>query len=267
MLSSIRVVYFSPTNTTYKILKAIISGIDIKNAVYSNLTSIKNRESFNRIIEEELVIIGIPVYEEHIPDFIASCLSTIIGRGQPVVLVSVYGNIGFGVSLKELYGISKECNLSPCAIGTFIGEHSFSNDEIFIAKDRPNVDDLTYAKEFGRRIKNKLSGSSISEIEDKIIPGSLPLFARFIPKNGAKRISNKPKININCTKCNACIFLCPMNAINYKLEIDNRKCIRCFSCVKKCSVKGRDIVYKKALIVKPILKKIGKTNKTNNYYI
>ena len=48
-----------------------------------------------------------PVYEEKIPKIVYPFLTSLKGNGKPVVLVGVYGNIGDGIALNELYSITE----------------------------------------------------------------------------------------------------------------------------------------------------------------
>ena len=50
----------------------------------------------------------------------------------------------------------------------------------------------------------------------------------------------------NCCGCSACIAICPVGAIKmvmdnegfYYPEIDSKKCIKCYSCLKVCALKN-----------------------------
>jgi hypothetical protein len=77
----------------------------------------------------------------------------------------VYGNIGFGMSLKESTSLARSMRLTPVAAATFIGEHSFSCPEIPLAAGRPDGQDLSKAETFGAELARKLTAiSSPSEI-------------------------------------------------------------------------------------------------------
>lgn len=87
-------------------------------------------------IDEDLLLIGMSVYEEKIPDVARDYLLKLDGAGKPVVLVAVYGNIGFGLSLIEMKEILKQVNLQVIAEAAFIGEHPFSKKGNPIAHEK-----------------------------------------------------------------------------------------------------------------------------------
>ncbi len=137
-LNSALVVYFSPTGTTRKILNAVTEGMGIEKTKVLDLTGPGARSTSGYTVEEDIVIIGIPVYEERIPPFLYPSLEGIRGSGKSVVLAAVYGNIGEGIVLKELKEISGQAGMKVVVAASFIGEHSFSYHELPIALGRPD---------------------------------------------------------------------------------------------------------------------------------
>lgn len=51
----------------------------------------------------------------------------------------------------------------------------------------------------------------------------------------------------DCCGCSACYAICPVKAINMKIDnegfyypiIDEEKCIKCYSCIKVCPLKEK----------------------------
>lgn len=257
-------IFFSPTGTTKKILHAFFSGLEITNPSIMDLTHVSGRNRNIETIKEDIAVIGMPVYEETIPEVVVDTLRRINGKGQPIVLIAVYGNIGFGITLKELEAIASNAGFKVVAAATFIGEHSFSNEGVSIAKGRPDNNDLSKAREFGMEIKNKLVEiNDFKEVRKLQLPGSLPFMARVLPKNSAKFFTKDPIADLSkCNLCGACVKVCPMSAIEEKtLKINSDKCLRCFACVKKCSRKARIIAYKKEFLVTRVLRIQGRKRK------
>lgn len=256
VISSATSIYFSPTGTTKKVINAIVKGMGTTNNTLIDLTFSDVRSNFEPIIEGDIVIVGVPVYEERIPEMLYDFLASMKGNEKPVVLIAVYGNFGDGVVLNELDYITNNSGFKVVAAGSFVGEHSFSTKEVPVQEGRPNLEDLSKAEEFGRSIIEKMK--KIENLNDaliKIPQGKLPLIAKILPKNSARIFTKTPFADMKiCNKCGVCIKLCPMNAINKDtLDINENKCIRCFCCVKRCTKKARKIVYKPKFLVSKVL--------------
>ncbi|MGB7606718.1 MAG: flavodoxin domain-containing protein, partial [Lutisporaceae bacterium] len=99
IIKSVAVIYFSPTGTTKDILYAIAKGMDINSPRIIDITFPNIRNTNISSIDEDMLIIGVPVYEERIPKILYPFLNTLKGNKKPVVLVAVYGNIGDGIVL------------------------------------------------------------------------------------------------------------------------------------------------------------------------
>ena len=270
LISSVTTIYFSPTGTTKKIINSVVKGMGIVNNQIIDLTLPKVREAGVPLIDGDIVLIGVAVYEEKIPEIVYLFLNNLIGNEKPVVLVGVYGNIGDGIVLNELDFITQKSGFKVVAAGSFIGEHSFSTDEMPIAHNRPNNDDLNKAKEFGKSIMEKIQNiNNLKDITLKIPQGKLPLMAKIVPKNSARLFTKTPFADMTkCSHCNVCVKLCPMSAIDKEtLEIDEEQCLRCFCCVKRCPKKARKIIYSPKFIVSKILTAKNKIKRVPKIYL
>lgn len=269
-LNSATSIYFSPTGTTKKVISAILKGMYIKSSTTIDMTKPNIRNNLSPAIEGDIVIIGVPVYEEKIPEMLCKFLISLEGNGKPVVLIAVYGNFGEGIALNELNDIAKNSGFSVVAAASFIGEHSFSTKEVPVQEGRPDYYDLSIAESFGRSILEKMKKvESLNNMILKIPEGKLPLMAKILPKNSARIFTKTPVADMNiCNYCGACVKLCPMNIIDKDtLEIDDNKCIRCFCCVKRCPKSARKIIYKPNFIVTTMLRKKNKSKKTPQIFI
>ncbi len=261
-------IFFSPTGTTKHVLLGIIQGIAPDEIKGYDLTPPINRESFHLEFDQEdnLVLLGIPVYEEHVPHFLWDTLNGIKAKGQSIILVVVYGNIGFGMSLIELKNWAKEAGFNVIAAAAFIGEHSFSHKGLPLAEGRPDTEDMKFARDFGISIAKKLKEkpSMLKEI-----PGNLLLMARLLPKDSSKFFAHYPESDLNkCTRCNRCLNICPSGAIDLgTLKIDHTKCLHCFACVRVCAPGARKIKLKIAPLVKTVLAQQTKQRKTPEVFI
>lgn len=150
------------------------------------------------------------------------------------------------------------------AAGSFIGEHSFSTKEVPVAEGRPDLQDMKVAFEFGQKIKNKLLESNwLNGVSIPVPPGRLPLIARLLPEKSAGIFTKAPSADMSlCNRCGVCVKVCPVSAIDANtLAIDDNKCLRCFSCVRKCNKKARMIIYRKSPIVARFLANKSKVRK------
>lgn len=234
-MKKIYLVYFSPTNTTKKVLKKIAEGTGIDNLEEIDITLPQNRkEKINIIDEKSLVIFGMPVYGGRIPGVAAKYLKTITGKNQLSVVVAVYGNRAYEDTLVELNDIVEERKFNTIAAGAFIGEHSLADEIHDIANNRPNKEDEKIALEFGSKIMDKIVRNDFTKPN---IPGNRP-YKQL--KKGEKRIPEKTNECIGCMKCRE---VCPMDAIDENCVTDQDKCIQCCACVKFCPESARKIDY------------------------
>lgn len=270
IIESAKLIYFSPTGGTKKILDSITREIGIKKINSLDLTNRENRLIKSIEVSEELIIIGFPVYAEGVPRFLLECLNKIYAVGKPVVIVCVYGNIAYGIALNQLYSLALNKGMLPVGAGAFVAQHSFCSEDIKIAEGRPDFGDELAAESFGVKIREKIiKCQNPSDIIVNIPESSLSFAARMVPKNGERIVTRKPDPDMGvCTECGYCVNLCPMGAVDKESKkVINSSCIRCFRCVKGCSQRARSIVFKRKIIVKSYLKAKGKKRKEAVVYI
>lgn len=270
LICSATIIYFSPTGTTKKILNAVLEGMGINNISIINLNAMNVRDGMSQKIENDIVLLGVPVYGTGIPPILLPFLNSLKGNNKPIVLITVYGNMSEGITLNEIDAILKNTSFHVVAAGSFIGEHSFSAEEIPIAKNRPNKEDLSIAQEFGKKIIEKMQKiEDINAISLALPQGNIPIMAKILPKNSAKLFAKTPTADMNlCNHCGVCVKLCPMDAIDKDtLEIEENKCLRCFCCVKKCPKKARQIILRPKIIASKVIKLKNKKNKDPKIYL
>ena len=109
----------------------------------------------------------------------------------------------------------------------------------------------------------------LNNVSLNIPKGKLPIIAQISPKNSARLVTKKPDVNKHlCNHCNVCVKFCPVGAINEStLEVNEDRCLRCFSCVKRCVKKARKIIYKPNFIVSKVLKMKNKIAKEPKLYL
>lgn len=231
-IKTIKLVFFSPTETTAKIVNGIAQGIgpDMINRIDLTPPDVKRREV--EPMRDELAIIGTPVYAGRVPAEAVRRLQMIKADNTPAVVVVVYGNREFEDALLELRDIVAALGFRPIAGGAFIGEHSYSSETTPIAPGRPDGRDMEKARRFGESIHEKLGRfHALDDMPVLQVPGNYPYIEWEKPPEMAP-----VTIESLCTLCAECVEACPTAAITVETSVSTSKeaCIRCSACIKKC---------------------------------
>ena len=237
-VKQVKLIYFSPTGTTQKVLESIAKGITVEDVEHINLTLPEGAQHTIPPFSDELVIIGAPVYGGRLPVDAINRFKQIKASKTLAILIVVYGNREFEDALLELKNLAIELGFNPVAGAAFIGEHSFATKDVPIANGRPDSLDAQTAMDFGTKIKEKVTAlqSPDSQMELKI-PGRFPYEAA-----GARSMSASPVTKEDtCTVCGTCASVCPNEAISIDGSVATKieLCIRCCACIKNCPTGAR----------------------------
>jgi len=231
-IKSVSAIYFSPTGTTKKTVLTIAEGTgmpfkDIDLTLPESRRSIK--QSFG---EDDLVIVGMPVYAGRLPKHLDDFFAGLNGNSTPAAAVVLYGNRDYNDALIELKMRLEEKGFNVRSAAAFIGEHTVSAK---IAAGRPDADDLSIALEFGRKSVRSIFENVSGKLEVK---GSYPFTWQGYDPKSPPDFPPHPRIvtNDNCIQCKLCSQNCPWGAIDpdeSKIR-DYSKCPWCYRCLKNC---------------------------------
>jgi ferredoxin len=232
----VKLVYFSPTQTTKTVLESIAKGIAAESQAV-DFTLPEERTRRLPPFRDELVLLGAPVHAGRLPLDAAEYLSTLTASQTPAVVVVVYGNRAYDDALLELSDIAAGAGFLPIGAGAFIGEHSFSTAETPLSPGRPDDRDIAQARAFGARIQEKLERlPSMADAARVSVPGNFPYRKRV------RLFTKAPVTDAElCTQCGECVPLCPKGAIDADdaTRTDSEKCIFCCTCIKVCPEEAR----------------------------
>ena len=232
-----KLIYFSPTQTTRRVIEGIAQGVQLAPVEHIDLTPPQATKLNLLEMHEDLAIIGSPVYAGRLPAEAISRLQRLKGNNTPAVIVVVYGNRAYEDALLELRDVAFEMGFYPVAAGAFIGEHSYSNSITPVAAGRPDTGDLIKAKEFGQMVSEKIAKiGKLDEMARLQVPGKFP-YKELRMLSGIAPVTQE----IICSKCATCASVCPTAAIAVGATVvsDSSLCIRCCACIKSCPTGAR----------------------------
>lgn len=236
-VKQVKLIYFSPTGTTQKVLESIAKGITVEDVEHINLTLPEETQQTIPPFSDELVIIGVPVYGGRLPVDAIDRFKQLKASKTFAILIVVYGNREFEDALLELKNLAIELGFNPVAGGAFIGEHSFATEDVPIANGRPDSLDVQKAMDFGAKIKDKVTALQSPDAQmDLEIPG------RFPYEGGARSMAVSPVTKEDtCAVCGTCESVCPTAAISINENVSTiiELCIRCCACIKNCPTDSR----------------------------
>jgi len=246
----IKAMFFSPTNTTEKVILGL--GEDLSNKLEYplkkiNITSLKSRDVSYSFNKDDVLVLGLPVYAGRIPEILEEFVANLKGDNTLAIVVAVYGNRHYDDAILEMKDLLKDNGFNIIAAAAFIGEHSFSDK---IAANRPDTEDLQFAQTISDKIADK-----ILSIKDKDIEEDLKVEGNFPYKERSALPPLSQETTKDCISCMDCVENCPVEAIGEynPATIDHDKCIRCCSCIKICPVNAKIIDNEKILGLKAML--------------
>ncbi len=226
-------IYFSPTESTKGVVELIAAGLPGVHESLDLTEAAKFRPDYS-FREDEVVLVGVPVYAGRIPETSIERFKKLHGHQTPVVLVVVYGNRAYEDALLELKNVMIEQGFRPAAGIAAVAEHNMARS---IAAGRPDAQDQAKLKEFGQNVADRLAAvKSNYELPDLKVSGNFPYRER-----GGMPL--KIKVTSACNDCGKCIRSCPVQAISRTdaKVTDEGRCIHCMRCVLVCPNNARKL--------------------------
>ena len=260
-MSKLILMYFSPTNTTKKIVSAvgkIFFERLLSETAIIDLTRISARLKEYVFTEEDILVFGAPVYGGRLPQLLVPVIDNCKGNGARAVILSVYGNRDYDDALAETADLFSERGFKICAAGAFIGEHSYSRK---VGANRPDLEDILAAQTFAVMAYEKVIRGTLIH---KTLKGKRPYkqLSMFMekPKQTPKILSDR------CTHCGKCVSVCPVCNIAADLTTFDR-CIGCGACVKFCPFGAREFMDENIIAAREKLEQNCLERKNPEFFI
>ena len=242
--------YFSPTGNTEKLAKAMaeaLSDTEGPPAEYIDFTLPDARCREYAFGQEDLLIIGLPVYAGRLPNKILPFVQQKLkGDGTISLPFVCYGNRAFDDGLSELVYEQKNAGFIPAGAAAFATQHAFATT---LAQGRPDEADLEEAKAFALDVRQRLiaagSADGLAELPALHVDGNTPPGPYYRPKrmDGEPAVFLKAKPLVDpgkCVRCGTCARVCAMGSIDPS-DVTSVPgiCIKCQACVTHCPKDAR----------------------------
>lgn len=258
-MNELKLVYFSPTGATRKVIMETARSIDLKSVSF-DFSVFKEKKPVLKFASDDFAVFGIPVYYGRVPATFMEYLENISGNNTPAALIATYGCRAYDDALLELKNEVEKRGFKVIGAAAFPTEHSIVTS---IGARRPNKSDLKTASEYGIELNRIIKKASSFEQMDIRVPGNTPYC-----KYGKNMLFPKAAASM-CTLCGACAKVCPTGAIPVKdpKKLDTKKCIGCMKCLRVCRQKAREVNALKASIAVRKLKKICQSDKAAEIFL
>src|SRR5699024_5102443 len=168
--NELKLVYFSPTGATRKIIMETARSIDLKSVSF-DFSVFKEKKPVLKFASNDFALFGIPVYYGRVPATFMEYLDNISGNNTPAALVATYGCREFDDALLELKTEVEKRGFKVIGAAAFPTEHSIVPS---IGARRPNKTDLKSAAEYGVELNRLLKKEESFDQLDTKVPGNTP---------------------------------------------------------------------------------------------
>ena len=252
-MSKIVKIFFSPSQTTKKVVELMAGNFDGDSETYDLL----NFDSAKEFEKEDIAIVGMPVFAGRIPKSGHERLSKLKGNGTKAIAVANYGNAHVTDALLELVTLLKENDFDVVAAATTISHHSIFDG---VAIGRPDSSDIEKINEFSLKCKEKIES-------DESLASKIPGNDEYVPyKQLPFEIICDESV---CSFCYDCVSICPEKAIpnDDPINTDLDLCSRCTACINICPEDARAFGGEAFEAKKPDFEKANSERKEPEFYL
>ena len=240
-MSNLTTVFFSPSETTKKVVSQIADNFE-EEKVICDLLYFNGEKNFE---SDDIVIVGMPVFAGRIPKIARERLSNLTGDNTKAIAVVNYGNAHVTDALIELVDLLKENSFDVIAAASTISHHSIFDG---VAVGRPDESDI-----------EKINDGSSLESE---IPGNRP----YVDYKQLPFVVSCDEAK--CVFCLECVGVCPEKAIpdDDPADVDLDLCSRCTSCINICPENARAFIGDAFEATKPKFESANAERKEPEFY-
>lgn len=197
-MKKITAVYFSPCGTTKTAVCSVAAGLG-EMAKEADLTPLSAASTEFSLDAEDVLLCGVPSFGGRVPLTALERIKNLHGNGTAAVAVVTYGNRAFDDTFAELQDALEAQGFVVVAGVAAVTQHSIVNQ---FGAGRPNAEDQTQLKAFGKEIAEKLTGTP----KRAELPGNRP----YLERHGGGLV---PMVSDACKGCGKCVTHCPVGAI------------------------------------------------------
>ena len=258
-MNELKLVYFSPTGTTRRVLMEAARSIDLKSVSF-DFSIYKEKKPVLKFAHNDFAMFGIQVYYGRVRDLFTEYLENISGNVTPAALLATYGCREYEDALLELKDTVEKKGFKVIGAAAFPVEHSLIPS---IGSRRPTKGDLKEAAEYGIELNRKLRREETFDGFDLHVPGNTP-YRQYGKPALTPRCDSKL-----CSECGACAKVCPSGAISAKslTKTDSKRCIGCLKCVRVCKQGARMVSSIKERSLEKKLKKVCDSDKNPEIFL
>lgn len=252
-MSNVTKIYFSPSGTTKQVVDQIAGNFSSE----TETCDLLNFNSAKEFSDDDIVIVGMPVFAGRIPKSARKRLEKLKGDNTKAIAVVNYGNAHVSDSLLELTDVLRKNGFEITAAASTVSHHSIFDG---VAIGRPDADDIEKINEFSEKCIEKIESGESFESE---IPGNRP-YADY--KKLPFVITSDDAL---CSFCYDCISVCPEKAIpdDDPIDTDLDLCSRCTACIHICPEDARSFTGEAFEAKKTEFEKANSERKEPEFYL